>query len=151
MTDWVALSLVAVVLWGIVGLLQKITTNHITADAVLIWDRVGYLSILPWLLAHTHLNNLGPRDFLIGTLDGVTNSLGAWFLYASLESGAKASIAVPLTSLYPLLTVILAVGFLGERVRPLQWFGIALAVVAGVLMSLETPAPSRTEEVLSSK
>jgi len=148
MAEWVTLSLVAVVLWGIVGLLQKVTTNYITADAVLIWDRVGYLCLLPWLLATTSLRNLGSRDFLIGTLDGITNSLGAWFLYASLESGAKASIAVPLTSLYPLLTVLMAVSFLGEKVKPLQWFGIALAVVAGVLMSLETPAPAPSEAVV---
>jgi bacterial/archaeal transporter family protein len=145
MADWLMLSLLSVVLWGIVGLLQKVATNYITADAVLIWDRIGYLPLLPWLLAITSLNNLGSRDFLIGILAGITNSLGAWFLYASLESGAKASIAVPLTSLYPLLTVILAVGFLGERVSPLQWVGIALAVVAGVLMSLETPSAKCTE------
>ncbi len=145
MAEWITLSLVAIVLWGIVGLLQKVTTNRITADAVLIWDRIGYLPVLPWLLINNHLNNLTPHDMIIGTLDGITNSLGAWFLYASLESGAKASVAVPLTSLYPLLTVLLAVVFLGERVRPLQWFGITLAVVAGVLMSLETPAPTRTK------
>ncbi len=55
MTETIALSLIAVVLWGIVGLLQKVTTNYITADAVLIWDRVGYLCLLPWLLATTVL------------------------------------------------------------------------------------------------
>jgi transporter family protein len=148
MTETVALALIAVVLWGLVGLLQKVTTNYITADAVLIWDRVGYLCLLPWLLATTSLSNLGPRDLLIGTLAGITNSLGAWFLYASLESGAKASVAVPLTSLYPLLTVLMAMGFLGEKVRPLQWFGIALALTAGFLMTLETPAGNRTEGAL---
>jgi bacterial/archaeal transporter family protein len=146
MTESIALSLVAVVLWGIVGLLQKVTTNYITADAVLIWDRVGYLCLLPWLLATTSLSNLGSRDLLIGTLAGIANSLGAWFLYVSLESGAKASIAVPLTSLYPLLTVLMAMVFLGEKVRPLQWSGIALALIAGILMTLETPAASRTND-----
>jgi transporter family protein len=145
MAHWVILSLMAVVLWGIVGLLQKVTTNYINADAVLLWDRVGYLCLLPWLVATASLSNLGPRDFLIGTLDGITNSLGAWFLYASLRSGAKVSIAVPLTSLYPLLTVLMAMGFLGEKVRPLQWLGIALALIAGVLMSLETPSAGQTE------
>jgi len=146
MTESVALSLLAVVLWGIVGLLQKVTTNYITADAVLIWDRVGYLCLLPWLLATTSLSNLGSGDLLIGTLAGIANSLGAWFLYASLESGAKASIAVPLTSLYPLLTVLMAMAFLGEKVRPLQWFGIALALIAGILMTLETPAGGRAKD-----
>lgn len=140
MADWLMLSLIAMVLWGIVGLLQKVTTNRIPADAVLIWDRIGYVVILPLLVIHVRLNNLGPEDILIGTLDGITNSLGALFLYMSLESGAKASIAVPLTALYPLLTVLLAVALLGERVTPFHWAGIILAVVAAVLMSLETPA-----------
>ena len=99
MADWLLLSLVAMVLWGIVGLLQKVTTNRISADAVLIWDRIGYVVILPLLVVHTRLNNLGRKDMIIGTLDGITNSLGALFLYMSLESGAKASIAVPLTAL----------------------------------------------------
>ncbi len=148
MSGWVAFSLVAVGFWGIMGLLQKMTTNYISADSVLIWDRVGYLVLLPWLLGTTYLNNMGPRDILIGTLVGITNSLGAWFLYASLESGAKASIAVPLTSLYPLLTVFLAVLFLGEKPKPLQWVGISLALVAGVLMSREGPTASCVEDEL---
>lgn len=142
----VTLSLVAVMLWGIVGLLQKVTTNYTNADAVLIWDRVGYLCLLPWLLATTSLSHLGYRDLLIGILDGVTNSLGAWFLYASLESGAKASVAVPLTSLYPLLTVLMAMTFLGEKVKPLQWLGISLALAAGILMTWEGPADGRTKQ-----
>jgi transporter family protein len=149
MADWLMLSLVAIVLWGIVGLLQKVTTNRISADAVLIWDRIGYVVILPLLVINTRLtrlNNLGAEDIFIGTMDGITNSLGALFLYMSLESGAKASIAVPLTALYPLLTVLLAVGLLGERVKPLHWLGIILAIVAGILMSIETPTPAPAKE-----
>jgi transporter family protein len=145
MADWLMLSLVAIVLWGIVGLLQKVTTNRISADAVLIWDRIGYVVILPLLVINTRLNNLGARDIFIGTMDGITNSLGALFLYMSLESGAKASIAVPLTALYPLLTVLLAVGLLGERVKPLHWVGIILAIAAGILMSIETPTPTKEQ------
>ena len=94
MAYWLMLSLVAMVLWGIVGLLQKVTTNRISADAVLIWDRIGYVVILPLLVVHTHLTNLGPKDMIIGTLDGITNSLGALFLYMSLESGAKAFVVL---------------------------------------------------------
>jgi len=139
MAHWLLFSLIVVTLWGIVGLLQKITTNHISAEAVLIWDRIGYIVILPFLLTGSHLGHLGPKAILIGTLDGVTNSLGALCLYMSLQSGAKASIAVPLTALYPLITVLLAVVFLGERLNGLHWFGVALALLASVLMSTESP------------
>ncbi len=140
MTGWMTLSLIAVALWGVVGLLQKTTTNRISADAVLIWDRVGYVILLPFLIKGIHLSHVGPKDILIGILDGITNSLGALFLYLSLESGAKASIAVPLTALYPLLTVLMAMLLLGERVGRLHMVGIILAVVAAVLMSYETPS-----------
>lgn len=139
MTHWLWFSLIAVVLWGVVGLLQKLSTNYISADAVLIWDRIGYLVVLPFLLIGFHLGTLAPRDILIGTLDGIINSLGALFLYKSLQSGAKASVAIPLTALYPLITVVLAVMFLGERLDRLHWFGVLLALVASVLMSIEGP------------
>jgi transporter family protein len=145
MTHWLLFSLIVVTLWGIVGLLQKITTNHISAEAVLIWDRIGYIVILPLLLTGLHLGHLGPKAILIGTLDGVTNSLGALCLYMSLQSGAKASIAVPLTALYPLITVLLAVVFLGERLNGLHWFGVALALLASLLMSTESPPEKESQ------
>jgi transporter family protein len=145
MTGWLWLALIAVVLWGVVGLLQKVTTNHISADAVLIWDRIGYVVVLPFLLIGFRLSQLGTRDIVIGTLDGVANSLGALCLYKSLQSGAQASIAVPLTALYPLITVVLAVAFLGERLDRLHWFGVILALVASVLMSIESPHQSQAQ------
>jgi transporter family protein len=141
---WLALSVIALVLWGIVGLLQKVTTNHIRADAVLIWDRLGYVLILPLIGISIH-GALGANDILIGTLAGITNAMGALFLYLSLENGAKASIAVPLTALYPLLTVLLAVFLLGEKVSRTQWVGIVLALLAAVLMSYETTSVAKEQ------
>ena len=136
MSEWVIFSLATIGLWGVMGLLQKLSTNRISADDVFIWSRIGFLPILVWFLKTTSFHNLGAKEFAIGTAVGVTNALGAWCLYASLESGAKASVAIPLTSLYPLLTVLLAVMILGERPKFLQWIGIALALLAGYLMSL---------------
>jgi uncharacterized membrane protein len=77
---------------------------------------------------------------LIGALGGFTNGLGAWYLFASLEAGAKASVAVPLTALNPLLTIMLALGFLGERLTLVQWAGVAAALIAGAMISYETEA-----------
>ena len=139
MSEWIIFSVATILFWGVMGLLQKLSTNWMSADSVFVWSRVGYLLLLLWLLVTTSVHNLSARDVVIGLMAGVTNGLGAWYLYASLQSGAKASVAVPLTSLYPLLTVLLAVVILGERPKILQWAGIGLAVVAGVLMSLESP------------
>ena len=141
MSEWTTFSLVTIGLWGVMGLLQKLSTNRISADAVFIWSRIGYLPILLWFLTMTSFHGLRAREFAIGVAVGVTNGLGAWCLYASLERGGKASVAIPLTSLYPLLTVLLAVLFLGERPKILQWIGIALALLGGYLMSLGSFSP----------
>jgi bacterial/archaeal transporter family protein len=138
MPGWLFYSLLVVVLWGIVGLFQKLGTNRVSANSLLIWLMVGYVLLLPWLFLTTRLSELTPRDAIIGTLAGITNGLGAWYLFASLESGAKASVAIPLTALNPLLTILLAVIFLSERLTGLQWFGISLAIIAGTMISYET-------------
>jgi len=47
-------------------------------------------------------------------------------------------VAVPLTALYPLLTVLLAISLLDEALTARQWLGVGLAVVAGSMLSYET-------------
>ena len=62
-------------------------------------------------------------------------------VFSALECGGKASVVISLISLYPLLTVAIAVLFLHERLAPLQAAGIVLAIGAAILLSLESPAP----------
>jgi len=137
MSDWMYFSLIAVVLWGVVGVLQKLGTNRISADSLLIWLMVGYLLLLPWLVWNVDSSQLGTEEIAVGILAGITNGLGAWFLFAALEKGAKASIAVPLTALNPIVTILLALALLTERLTAIQSLGVILAIVAGVLVSYE--------------
>ncbi len=96
----------------------------------------------------TTLQGLSTRVIFVGLLAGAVNGLGNWSVFACLEKGAKASVAIPLTALYPLCTVALATVFLNERPTRLQWIGIVLAVAAGAMLSYE-PAPPPTEEQVS--
>ncbi|MFN7997411.1 MAG: DMT family transporter [Bryobacteraceae bacterium] len=137
MPAWILYSSFVIVLWGVVGLFQKLGTSRISARSLLVWLTAGYIVLIPMLLAGASLSGLTWRTMLIGILGGFTNGLGAWYLFASLESGAKASIAVPLTALNPLVTIALALVFLGERLTPLQWTGVAAALVAGAMISYE--------------
>ena len=70
---------------------------------------------------------------------GALNGLGAWTSFRALESGGKASIVISLISLYPLLTVLLAVLLLGERLSGMQMTGALVAIAAAILLSLEGP------------
>jgi len=139
---WIYYSLLVIVLWGVVGLLQKLGANRISSRSLVIWLTAGYVVLVP-VLWTAGILALAPRDILLGVLSGFTNGLGAWYLFASLEAGAKASIAVPLTALYPLVTVALAIVILAERLTPLQWIGVTTAIVAGAMDSYETGEPQK--------
>jgi len=141
--DWLGLSLIAAFFWGIVGLLQKLGTNRVSARSLLVWLTVGFVLFLPWFAWKGSLLAIGARDAMLGILVGLLNGLGSWFLFHALEKGAKASIAIPLTALYPLVTVFLATLFLGESLTPRQWLGVALALAAGAMLSYETRPEER--------
>jgi transporter family protein len=140
----------AIVLWGINGLFMKLGTNRVSARSMVIWVTAGFVVLLPFLWTGASLAGLGVHVILVGLLAGAVNGLGNWAVFACLEKGAKASVAIPLTALYPLCTVILATIFLKERPSPLQWLGIALALAGGAMLSYETtPVPvSAPEEQL---
>jgi uncharacterized membrane protein len=137
---WVVYASVAIVLWGVNGLFMKLGTNRVSARSIVIWVTAGFVALLPFLWTTTTLSDLSTRMIFVGLIAGTVNGLGNWAVFACLEKGAKASVAIPLTALYPLCTVALATAFLKERPTALQWIGIALAVAGGAMLSYE-PAP----------
>jgi uncharacterized membrane protein len=140
--SWFLYALITVVSWGAVGLLQKLGTNRISSRSVLVWLFVGFALIVPFL-SFAQLSELSPYLLFIGILSGFLNALGSWFLFLSLESGAKASVAVPLTGLFPLITVVLGVSILHERPSALEWLGVACALLGGILLSRETDSSAK--------
>ena len=146
MIHWMVYASVAIVLWGINGLFMKLGTNRVSARSMVIWVTVGFVVLLPFLWTTTTLSDLSTRVILVGLIAGAVNGLGNWAVFACLEKGAKASVAIPLTALYPLCTVALATVFLKERPTVLQWIGIALAVAAGAMLSYEPAPVTATEE-----
>jgi transporter family protein len=52
-----------------------------------------------------------------------------------MVKGGKASVVTPVTALFPMVTVLLALVFLKERLGRTQWIGLALAFVAIYLLN----------------
>jgi bacterial/archaeal transporter family protein len=146
---WIIYAGVAILLWGVNGLFMKLGTNRVSARSMVIWVTAGFVVLLPWMWKMTALAGLGTRVLLVGLIAGAVNGLGNWAVFACLEKGAKASVAIPLTALYPLCTVALAMVFLRERPTGLQWIGIALAVAGGAMLSHESAPAAAQQEQLS--
>src|SRR5438477_9660259 len=143
---WTIYAGVAILLWGINGLFMKLGTNRVSARSMVIWVTVGFVVLLPWMWKLTSLAGLSTKVLMVGLIAGAVNGLGNWAVFACLERGAKASVAIPLTALYPLCTIALATAFLRERPTSLQWIGIALAVAGGAMLSYEPAAAVASAE-----
>jgi transporter family protein len=140
---WLGFAILALVMWGITGVTQKLSTNRISSESSFLWFcwAMVALSAAVVALVHTHWA-LGTTVVVCAVAGGTLNGLGAWTSFRALESGGKASIVISLISLFPLLTVVLAVALLHERLTAMQMAGAVVAIAAAILLSLE-PAPAK--------
>jgi bacterial/archaeal transporter family protein len=132
---WFWYAAVVLISWGIVGLLQKLSTNYISAESSLIWVVVGFFVLQPFLYPGRVVFTYSMRNLTWALAGGAFNALGAWALFAAMKSGGKASIVAPLTALYPLVVVLAAPLILHESINRLQGAGVVCALVAVVLLS----------------
>ncbi len=135
LAPWFWFAVVVLVAWGVVGLLQKLSTNYISAESSLIWLVTGYLLLEPPLYPGKALFRYSGWNLSWALLSGALNALGALALFAALKNGGKASIVAPLTALYPLVVIIAVPFVLHESITHLQLVGIASTLVAVALLS----------------
>ena len=140
MQIWLGFAILALILWGITGVTQKLSTNRISSERSFLWFcwAMVALSGAVLVVARPHWG-LAPLVVTCAVAGGALNGMGAWTSFRALESGGKASIVISLISLYPLLTVVLAVLILGERLTWMQTAGAVSAIAAAILLSLEAP------------
>ena len=132
---WFWYAIIALVTWGIAGLLQKLATNHVSAESALIWLVAGFLLLSPSVFPGAVILHYSPRMMGYALLGGALNAFGSWALFAALKSGGKASVVIPFTALYPLVVVIAALFILHESLTPLQGVGILCGLGAVFLLS----------------
>lgn len=135
LAPWFWFVVITLVSWGIVGLLQKLSTNYISAESSLIWLVVGFLLLEPLLYPGKGGFHYSSWNITWALLSGALNALGAWALFAALKSGGKASIVAPLTALYPLVVIVLVPFVLHESITRLQVGGIACTLIAVACLS----------------
>ena len=133
---WFWFVAVTLLTWGVVGLLQKLSTNYISAESSLIWLVVGYMLLEPLFYPGKAVFHYSRWNLTWALLSGVLNALGAWALFAALKSGGKASIVSPLTALYPLVVIALVPFVLHEVITRLQIVGVLCSLIAVVLLSV---------------
>lgn len=138
---WLLWSLATIALWGAWGLVSKVASDGVDVYANQLLYTLG-LAPLMLFVAWTvwkHSPRESPRERRKGIfwafLTGILGGLGNLAFFQALVKGGEASIVAPVTALFPMVTVLLAVLFLKERIGRTQWMGLALAFVAIYLLS----------------
>ena len=138
---WLGWSLATIVLWGTWGLVSKIASADVDAYVNQLLYTAGLAPLLIFVAWTVRKQSAQEKRegrstgvfwaFLTGILGGVGNIA----FFQALVKGGKASVVAPVTALFPMVTVLLALVFLRERLGRTQWIGLALAFVAIYLLS----------------
>jgi len=136
MPPWFWFTVITLVSWGIVGLLQKLSTNYISAESSLIWLVVGFMVLEPFFYPGAAVFHYSGWNIFWALASGALNALGAWALFIAMKSGGKASIVAPVTALYPLVVIAMVPIILHESISRLQIAGVISALIAVVLLSV---------------
>ena len=124
------------VTWGMWGLAAKVAIKQIGMQS-LVWGQLATLALFP--IYYVLFEELLPvkwdaAGIVWALVTGVLGALGTLFLYLTLRAGPT-SIVVPLSALYPVVTVVLAVIFLHEELSPARVLGVGCALAAVWLLT----------------
>ena len=146
--SWLILSLAAIVLFGVTGLLQKAATNEVSPRLAALGFLAAFLPLGVAILLidplDGPLDGAAPRDWCVATIMGFTLAFGNFTILKAFAADGKASIIAPLAGLFPLVSIPIALAVFGERLGPLEIAGVALALTAVVMLSRQdAPLPSQ--------
>lgn len=133
---WIWYALLGIFWWGLWGFLSKIGSDAASPFQMQILFTLGMIPVALAMLVQMRGKldrNVGGITF--GLLCGVVTGAGTIGYYAALRH-QSASVVTPVTGLFPVLTVVLAVVGLRERLNKVQVGGMLLALAAIVILSI---------------
>jgi transporter family protein len=134
---WAFGASAALLCWGLWAFFPKLAVKYISPMSSLVFEALGVAAI--GIMAALFLGRgieTDPRGAIPAILTGVFGGIGLYFYFAAARHGPIAVVAA-LTALYPVVTVLLAILLLHERLNWIQALGVVLALIAGGLLAWE--------------
>ena len=134
---WLYYSILCVLFWGAWVLFSKLGSDEIPASPMQFIFAFGFIPVAVLVLILKPVKfEKSVKGIAYSLGNGVLAGIGGLALFAAYRSGGNTSVITAATALYPLITVVLAILVLRERLTWLQVLGLGFAVVAIIIFSL---------------
>lgn len=131
---WFAPSVFSIFVFGLANFLPKLSVDRLGALQAILYHGLGVgifgVCVFAW---HRFSVPVDPVGSFYGVLIGIMGMLGQLFYVRALQKGAVSIVSI-IASLYPAVTVILAMFLLNEQLTERQTVGTILALVALVML-----------------
>lgn len=136
MNELLFLGLIVILLWGIWGFAAKVAISDIGLQAIFWVSVISDILIVVYLLISNQFFplRLEEKGIMYSIISGITGGIAIILFYILLKK-YQASIVLPLTSLYPVVVVILGILILKEKITYLNGVGVVLALISIYLLS----------------
>ena len=133
---WLLHALLCIFWWGVFGFLAKVGSSSITPSGMQVLFTMGALPLVLLIVVRLRWRvDTNRWGVAYGAANGIFAALGGIAYFAAMGRG-EASLVGPVTSLFPLVTVVLAAVALKEKLNRVQLVGLACALVSICLLSL---------------
>lgn len=133
--SWFIPAVMALLLWGVWGILQKLATNQMPPRNVYLVSALGAIAVVLVIVATSRFPlHLSAEGTLFAVVAGICSALGG-LLFLHAVSKGEASVVITFTALYPVVSIILSFVLVREAVTLKQGIGIVLALFSMVLLA----------------
>jgi bacterial/archaeal transporter family protein len=135
MQNWLVYTLMATAVYGFWGFFPKLASDYLDPKSALVYQTLGSIVGTLVILATVRFRlPVQVRGITFSVLTGISGVVGTLFLLVALSKG-KASLVIPVTALYPIGTILLAMLILKETLTVRQVAGMVLSFVAIFLLA----------------
>ena len=135
---WFVYAVTAGLFWGIWGVVAKLISEDVNPFMNHLLFTGGMLLTIPFVIRKCTLSTFNIKGFIWGCIAGCFAIAGNVAVFYAFTRGGLASVVIPVTNLYPLITIVIAITFFKERLNLVNIAGIILSVPAIILLSGET-------------
>lgn len=136
MDSWIPYTIAALVLWGLWSFLPKLSAQYISPKSGLVFQTIGVMIItLAVLISIKFKPDVHRLGIVYAILTGIIGGLAVLSFWMAISRGKVATV-IPITALYPAISVLLAIIILQEPITLKQGLGIVLACISVILLTL---------------